>query len=1254
MAEGKLDLPEDLFPSKPGGEPWKLKADTPRSMRLEKELIGLPDDLKDPLNSENIPLTPQWLYAKTNDSKATHSAFSGEVRGQHMQSQGMPSDTPQKEGWRLDGSHDKKDWRRAPPEVDINRRWREEERETGLLGRRERKKEGDRDKDFRKGERRIEAPTRDNDQRSMPSSDKWPESSARRDSKWSSRWGPDDKEDPRAEKKISVDKDDVGASRALAESDARDKWRPRHRQDIQSGGLTGYRAAPGFGFEKSRPEGQPSGFAPGRGRSNLAGSASIGKPVGASPIGFSEITAKNGFSADAFRYPRGKLLDIYRKRSLLTTIDGLPVDFEKIPTITLSSKANPLAFIAPDAEEEALLDDIWKGKIISGDVSYSSVKPNISKFEDSAEDGHEDSDFNLPFEMASSGQTHVTPESVVSYMDDRDVSNHTGLSFLSKIGETAGRESISTLDGHSTVISQRRNFDPDVLSDLISGNERFQKDSYQMASAMGVPPEEMSFLYQDPQGDVQGPFLGVDIISWFDQGFFGTDLPVRLSDAPEGTPFKALGEVMPALKLRAKDADVSEANPKNASGIDVPRPLSGQRTSRQADRIDVSDHTLSRSLPDMPLERGPDAEEVLYRGRFPEARVPNPSREMEDAGLSGHNEFHHPLGLFLSELEVHQKRPLSTMEQRVDSASVHDMWPNANSRNPFHFHDPTVVPQSPHFEQDRGRLSREESMLLQQLQLQHLQQQSQRLPPNQQQMMGPHASELENILKLQYQQQQLLHLQQQQQQQKEQSHVQQLLLEQLLHRQLQESSYGAPPQSLHDELLFQEHLHHHLKQQQSLDQLHARFGQRHLDHPSAELEYLEAMRTKQNQGLLEQQQLLLRLRREQQLQQLQEERHQLLSRNWPHSSPGPAQLGAHQSRPGFDQSAHFEHIPHALYEPRTVQPPPELASRLQGFGNNVQFPSALRPRHHPLAASEPDGQFPRGLLEAEMMRNEEKSARLLMGLMGSREVVAGDGRDPSQGPRDGNWSFAKDPYGHVSVNAVSEGQIAAIESAGRLPYPSRSMEMLDDRQSLVQEERNQALYRDSLENFFDVKDGAMAKKSWSNVKPAKGPASEVPGGSMGFYDVEMNEGGDPSGGLMMMDSRHPGALLKHHRQVSLPSQEPLPQLSSQHSFADNNPESGGRGGGISGMDIPPTLGAAGEVDPAGASFMDMLLTAKRAQLDADVLTSGTFEGDGGAAAAKASNRRKGKKGKQIDPSLLGFKVHSNRIMMGEIQRPEDV
>ena len=274
-----------------------------------------------------------------------------ETRGQQNLPHGMQSDTLQKEGWRSEGTQEKKDWRRAAPEMDISRRWREEERDTGLLSRRERKKEGDRETDYRKN---TSSP-REPDSRSTSLSDKWYEGSARssvhenrRDSKWSSRWGPEDKEDSRSEKKTAVDKD-KDDTQSEKQSVAGDKWRPRHRQDVQSGGPVAYRAAPGFSLEKSRTDGQPTGFAAGRGRANPNGSY---RPSSAGSIG---VKNDGLIENDTFRYPRGKLLDIYRRHSLLLTFDALPDGLEEIPSITQLKKVVPLAFVTPDEEEEVIL-----------------------------------------------------------------------------------------------------------------------------------------------------------------------------------------------------------------------------------------------------------------------------------------------------------------------------------------------------------------------------------------------------------------------------------------------------------------------------------------------------------------------------------------------------------------------------------------------------------------------------------------------------------------------------------------------------------------------------------------------------------------------------------------------------------------------------------------------------------------------------------------------------------------------------------
>lgn len=117
-------------------------------------------------------------------------------------------------------------------------------------------------------------------------------------------------------------------------------------------------------------------------------------------------------------------------------------------------------------------------------------------------------------------------------------------------------ESAASFDVHHTKLPDDSNslFDLPTLQD-ISRNEQYVKNEVEAKPLEHAsPPEELSLFYQDPQGEIQGPFLGVDIISWFEQGFFGTDLPVCLSDAPEGTTFQELGEVMPHLKHKDRTA----------------------------------------------------------------------------------------------------------------------------------------------------------------------------------------------------------------------------------------------------------------------------------------------------------------------------------------------------------------------------------------------------------------------------------------------------------------------------------------------------------------------------------------------------------------------------------------------------------------------------------------------------------------------------------------------------------------------------
>lgn len=65
-------------------------------------------------------------------------------------------------------------------------------------------------------------------------------------------------------------------------------------------------------------------------------------------------------------------------------------------------------------------------------------------------------------------------------------------------------------------------------------------------------PEELSLFYTDPKGQIQGPFKGIDIIGWFEAGYFGIDLPVRLENSAVDSPWSSLGDVMPHLRAKAR------------------------------------------------------------------------------------------------------------------------------------------------------------------------------------------------------------------------------------------------------------------------------------------------------------------------------------------------------------------------------------------------------------------------------------------------------------------------------------------------------------------------------------------------------------------------------------------------------------------------------------------------------------------------------------------------------------------------------
>lgn len=133
----------------------------------------------------------------------------------------------------------------------------------------------------------------------------------------------------------------------------------------------------------------------------------------------------------------------------------------------------------------------------------------------------------------------------------------------------------------------------------------------------GVPPEELSLYYRDPQGEVQGPFLGVDIISWFEQGFFGPDLPVRLVDAPEHAPFQELGDVMPHLMLQeglgiSSDLSSKIDNGESAHTTEINDPST---LNSQSWRLSELDNHLNLPARPRMLERDDLAQHAFSEGK---------------------------------------------------------------------------------------------------------------------------------------------------------------------------------------------------------------------------------------------------------------------------------------------------------------------------------------------------------------------------------------------------------------------------------------------------------------------------------------------------------------------------------------------------------------------------------------------------------------------------------------------------------------
>ncbi|GFY95879.1 GYF domain-containing protein [Actinidia rufa] len=625
---------------------------------------------KDVHGSDNlIPLSPQWLLPKPGENKPGHENNFTVSPGYASLSDVMKSPRNCEE---IHDIQKKKDvFRPTVLDMDSDRRdrWRDEERDTNSSVRRDRWREGDKDLgDFRKVDRRMDNSSARNftEARRAPS-DRWTDLSnreanhdQRRESKWNTRWGPDDKEvdisrdkwmDSSRDADMPVDKGLSNLTNHAKDEKEGDYYRP-WRSNAHNRGRVEQPHQP-----SSTPSRQGSTFAYGRGRGeNVLPTSSYGRGrvgPGGSPMNNMSVRSQSfGTTSEKgeighgepspLRYSRTKLLDVYRMTDMISCqkiLDGVV----PVPSLTQDEPVEPLAFCAPTADEVVILKGIDKGDIVSsgapqiskdGSIGRNSndfvqgIRAKLGSTEDlplaiddykgenvdNSKGGH----LNQTEGLSHAKQMHsyrpdakvetIQPQKMYSdnkfypealredgarYRTDEVAVNressvqgnsslHPGTAWRSpSIGERTNVTSNDWREIPTDVRSRTSDIgwlqsQKDLNNEWGSGvadlsypkdESKWQYgedpmtrrkpsavlDREQETQKLSQPsPEDLLLYYKDPRGEVQGPFTGSDIIGWFEAGYFGIDLQVRLANAPLDSPFSLLGDVMPHLRAKAR------------------------------------------------------------------------------------------------------------------------------------------------------------------------------------------------------------------------------------------------------------------------------------------------------------------------------------------------------------------------------------------------------------------------------------------------------------------------------------------------------------------------------------------------------------------------------------------------------------------------------------------------------------------------------------------------------------------------------
>ncbi|MED6146680.1 hypothetical protein PIB30_036757 [Stylosanthes scabra] len=539
---------------------------------------------KDVQGSDNpIPLSPQWLLPKPGESKSGTGTVESHVVSSPPFGHRMDTIKASGNGEDVHDALKRKDvFRPSMLDLESGRRdrWRDEERDTKSSIRKDRWRDGDKDLgDARRVERWTENLSSKNfGEARRGTADRWNDSGnretnfdQRRESKWNTRWGPDSKEpegfrekwsDSGKEGDTHLDKGLSHTSNHGKDEKEGDHYRPWRPSFSQGRG----RLEPPH-HHNSTPNKQGSTYSYGRGRGeNMTAASTLGHGRGGSggsfmnnsnPETLLERVETGHGEPSPVRYSRTKLLDVYRVTKMDTNTK-LVDDFLQVPNLTQDDPLEPLALLAPNPEELSILKGIDKGDIISsgapqvtkdgrGSTDFTHTRrmmPGSASLQDRVEDGdrnrvsdevHSNRDLsvegNSSLHPGVAWRTMAAAEHGTTLLHDNSDANN-GL-------RSRDSKDVGTWQSSEDPILKRQ------LSGILNSDLGTRK-------VMQTAPEELSLFYKDPKGQIQGPFKGIDIIGWFESGYFGIDLPVRHENSAADSLWLSLGDVMPHLRAKAR------------------------------------------------------------------------------------------------------------------------------------------------------------------------------------------------------------------------------------------------------------------------------------------------------------------------------------------------------------------------------------------------------------------------------------------------------------------------------------------------------------------------------------------------------------------------------------------------------------------------------------------------------------------------------------------------------------------------------